>query len=76
MMFGIMDGPDPYRYITTFGPECGLCRHIIIDDADTVRRCAAFPDGIPAEILDGMRPHDDAYPGDHGIRFEARERSG
>lgn len=33
-------------------------------------RCAAFPDGIPAEIWAGG-DHTAPWPGDHGILFEA-----
>ena len=32
--------------------------------------CAAFPDGIPNEIIGGRVPHTSPYPGDHGIRYE------
>jgi hypothetical protein len=32
--------------------------------------CAAFPDGIPAEIAYGTNLHTISHPGDHGIQFE------
>src|SRR4051812_19354026 len=32
--------------------------------------CAAFPDGIPAPLLEAAADHREPYPGDHGIRFE------
>lgn len=31
--------------------------------------CAAFPDGIPEEILEGENDHTAPVPGDHGVRF-------
>jgi hypothetical protein len=35
--------------------------------------CAAFPDGIPREILEGKNSHKDAVKGDNGILFEAKK---
>lgn len=32
--------------------------------------CAAFPGGIPGEIVTGKNMHTAPYPGDHGVRFE------
>lgn len=36
-------------------------------------RCKAFPDGIPAEILQNRFDHRLNYPGDNGVTFEALE---
>ena len=36
--------------------------------------CAAYPDGIPVEILNGTVDHTKPYKGDHGILFEAVDR--
>jgi hypothetical protein len=46
-------------------PICWRCKHYRKDVS-----CAAFPKGIPAEILESEADHRQAYPGDHGIRFE------
>jgi hypothetical protein len=38
--------------------------------------CAAFPEGIPAEIWLGRNKHVKAFPLDHGLQFlERREES-
>ena len=49
---------------------CAGCKHWRSHAPQT---CAAFPDEIPDEILIFGNPHTDPFPGDHGIRFEARE---
>jgi hypothetical protein len=52
-----------------WGPECFLCKHH--DSANcSKRRCAAFPDGIPTDILTGKVSHKKPYAGDNGIVFE------
>ena len=53
----------------TAGCQCNACRHNWRDKPGAT--CAAFPDGIPRDILLGRADHHAAYPGDHGIRFEA-----
>lgn len=34
-------------------------------------KCDAFPKGIPKEIYTGEHDHNNAYPGDKGIRFKS-----
>ncbi|HEY0009670.1 MAG TPA: hypothetical protein VGB55_13160 [Tepidisphaeraceae bacterium] len=55
--------------------QCDRCRHLITGTF----RCTAFPAGIPIEILapdveaDRLAAdHRQPFPGDQGIRFEAR----
>jgi hypothetical protein len=50
-------------------PICWDCRHYRTDAS-----CSAFPDGIPAEILDSEADHRRPYPGDRGIRFELKKQ--
>ena len=45
--------------------QCALCKHKVLG-----LRCAAYPDGIPPEILTGEHDHREPYKGDNGIRFE------
>jgi hypothetical protein len=61
-------------------PRCWLCKHIAEEgktrpNGEKYLPCAAFPDGIPDEILWNEVRHDDPYPGDHGIQFEPMANS-
>jgi hypothetical protein len=60
---------DDSRSLPTFSEVCALCKHFA-DGDPLVRRCAAFPDGIPLPIWTGEDNHRSPYPGDHGIQFE------
>jgi hypothetical protein len=42
-------------------------------EATEVSFCAAFPDGIPDEIIDGDDLHIQPFPGDNGIRYERED---
>lgn len=44
---------------------CHTCKHV-----RKLGKCAAFPDGIPVNILVGNLIHTVPLPGDHGIQFE------
>lgn len=57
----------------TYSSVCSFCRHLISSvPSQRQALCAAFPDGIPDEIWMGENKHQEAYPGDHGIRFAPR----
>ena len=64
--------PDPaLRRFADGGPGnrmamCVTCRHKELSSPT----CAAFPNGIPSDILDGTVAHRAPYPGDRGIRYE------
>ena len=49
-------------------PLCIFCRHL----KDGQVRCAAFPQGIPDDLLFSLRDHREPYEGDRGIRFELK----
>lgn len=49
---------------------CAVCKH----NYQTNPGCTAYPKGnIPSEIVDGEVTHEKPYPGDHGVRWAARE---
>ena len=60
---------DDRRPLIQFSKICTFCRHLqdVVD-----RRCAAFPQGIPAEIWEGRNDHTEPYAGDNGIQFERK----
>lgn len=51
-------------------PQCNECVHLFAGKT----ACAAFPDGIPKEILLNRHDHREAYPGDKGVRFEPKNQ--
>ena len=51
--------------------QCPNCKHLNPDMTNLT--CRAFPDGIPVAILEGRFDHTIEWPGDRGIRFDARE---
>lgn len=48
---------------------CNRCRHV----NPGIASCAAYPHGIPAEVLDGTVQHTKPYKNDKGIVFEPVE---
>jgi len=70
----MVDGFREYRFserLENASVQCNACKHRIKGTAE----CAAFPDGIPAEILTAAYDHTQPFPGDQGIQFEALEES-
>ena len=51
-------------------PICGGCKHLFTDLMDA--KCAAFPQGIPWEILLSQKDHRQPYPGDLSIQFDPK----
>ena len=49
---------------------CNKCKHRFLDPGNT---CAAFPDGIPWDVLIGKKDHRSPVDGDNGIQFEPIE---
>jgi hypothetical protein len=56
--------------MTTGDPQCAHCIHFRDDEAGLV--CAAFPRGIPSEVVLNQVDHRKPVPGDHGIQFLAK----
>ena len=48
--------------------ECMKCKHWYTHSG---QRCGAFPDGIPAKIMNMEIKHREPYAGDHGLQFES-----
>lgn len=52
--------------------QCSVCKHFNKQDR-TNETCAAFPEGIPREIVLNEVDHRGAADGDHGVRWEKDE---
>ena len=51
--------------------QCPNCKHYL-----GRLNCAAFPEGIPIEILTGEYDHTKSHEGDDGIIFEPDDEQG
>lgn len=51
--------------------QCNVCEHFRPPFGGGKETCAAFPDGIPAKVLDNEVDHRKAVDGDHGITWKA-----
>lgn len=49
--------------------QCSVCKHFNAVNRER-ETCAAFPDGIPADVLNNVVDHRRPVKGDHGIRYE------
>ena len=54
-------------------PLCNQCKHL--DRIAKNATCAAYPEGIPDEILGNKVDHHKPYKGDHGIQFEPMDEN-
>ena len=52
-------------------PICINCVHRIRPEQGLFYKCAAFPEGIPQEIVDNVLDHHKPIDGDNGIRYQA-----
>ena len=50
-----------------YKPQCTACIHFRANYA-----CAAFPGGIPEDVLFNRVDHREPVEGDNGVRFEAK----
>ena len=60
--------------MTTFAPPmCLNCIHFQDENDEGQAVCTAFPDGIPDKIFFEAGNHKKPWPGDHGVRFAAKD---
>ena len=59
---------DTGHDVPVYPEQCSVCLHYLRGEGHA---CAAFPAGIPEDILRGKFDHLKPHDGDSGIRFEA-----
>ena len=55
--------------MTQLVTQCSACRHFHREDR-AHETCAAFPEGIPADILANRLDHRRPIDGDHGVTWQ------
>lgn len=61
---------DKHEVLNLYSSQCAICKHFKEDSYS----CAAFPEGIPDEILDGSKKHNSVLPSQKGtIVFSKKE---
>ena len=50
------------------GNSCAFCVHFNENDSENIT-CAAYPEGIPEDIVLGTNDHRAPVKGDHGLQF-------
>lgn len=64
----------PFPHSQPTQSSCTTCKHYF-RDRPRLLACAAFPNGVPEEILWGRDKHTEPYRGDNGIQYEPAERT-
>lgn len=55
---------------TVYSVPCHTCKHLDRITKPKGKKCLAFPDGIPEDILKGRRNHLNHIEGDRGYKYE------
>jgi hypothetical protein len=61
---------------TIIAPICVSCTRFDERLIPGGLKCAAFPDGIPDEIIRSEFDHRNPYPGDNGLQFDPKAAGG
>lgn len=63
-----MDSDMGVSGFVSHSPQCHSCLHWMPDTGRL--RCAAYPEGVPAQIAMGAHDHSSPFPGDMGITYK------